>query len=105
MPAWTRSITLLLTIAAFLATTAAAFAATSDVLALTEAETETTEAPAVESGVVPAVEAPDAGEGEEEQPWTARFLAPAVLTIGIVAIVVSAIAYATRVRGRYRVVG
>ena len=52
----------------------------------------------------PAVVIPEAGEEESEDPWTARFLAPAVVVIGAATVVASAAYYIVRVRGRYRVV-
>ena len=52
----------------------------------------------------PAVEIPEEGESESEDPWTARFLAPAVVVIAVVAIGASLSYYVVRVRGRYRVV-
>lgn len=52
----------------------------------------------------PAVEAPPEAVEDEEPPWTSRFLAPAVLAIGVVAIGGTALYYALRIRGRYRVV-
>ena len=73
-------------------------------LATAEEMTEEDEAPSNESGLVPAEEAPPAGEEDEEQPWTARFLAPTVLAIGVIALVISVAYYGLRVRGRYEVV-
>ncbi len=52
----------------------------------------------------PAVVVPEAAEEEAEDPWTARFLAPAVVVIAVVAIGASASYYVVRIRGRYRVV-
>jgi hypothetical protein len=52
----------------------------------------------------PAVVVPDAEEDEAEDPWTARFLAPAVVVIAVVAVGASAAYYVVRIRGRYRVV-
>lgn len=75
------------------------------VLAYTEApEPTTTEASEPSSGIVPAEEAPDVAEEEEEQPWTARFLAPTVLAIGAIATVATIVVYGLRVRARYEVV-
>ncbi len=84
----------------------AAFAAGEHTVAFTTAETEaeTDEAPENTSGVEPAVEAPPAAEDDEEQPWTARFLAPTLLALGVVITVIATGYYATRIRGRYRVV-
>ena len=47
-------------------------------------------------------QAPEAAE-EEEDPWTARFLAPAVVVLCVVAIGASASYYVVRIRGRYRI--
>lgn len=83
----------------------APFAAAADgAVLLATAETETEVVPAEVSDVTPAVEA-EAGEAEdEEQPWTARYLAPTVLAIGVLGLVAAALVYAARIRGRYRVV-
>jgi hypothetical protein len=51
----------------------------------------------------PAVEAPAEAADEEEQPWTARYLAPAVLLLAVVAIGGSVLYYAVRIRGKYTV--
>jgi hypothetical protein len=51
----------------------------------------------------PAVEAPPEAADDEEQPWTARYLAPGVLVLGIVALAGSALYYGVRIRGKYRV--
>lgn len=55
------------------------------------------------AGDAPAVEAPPDGGEEEEDPWTARFLAPTVLLLGVVALGGSVLYYGARVRGKYRV--
>ena len=55
------------------------------------------------TGDAPAVEAPREVVDEKEEPWTARFLAPTVLLIGIVALGGSIFYYGSRVRGKYRV--
>jgi hypothetical protein len=52
----------------------------------------------------PAVEVPEPAEEETEDPWTTRFLAPAVVVIAAVAVGASAAYYVVRIRGRYRVV-
>lgn len=52
----------------------------------------------------PAVMVPEVAEEEDEDPWTARFLAPAVVVLGAVAVGAAASYYVVRVRGRYRVV-
>ena len=52
----------------------------------------------------PAVMVPEAAEEDEEDPWTARFLAPASVLIGVVVVGAAASYYIVRVRGRYRVV-
>jgi hypothetical protein len=49
----------------------------------------------------PAVEAPPEAAEDEEQPWTARYLAPTVLLLGVVALGGSVLYYAVRIRGRY----
>ena len=52
----------------------------------------------------PAVEIPEAEEADEEAPWTARFLAPAVVVIAAITVGASLAFYVVRIRGRYRVV-
>jgi hypothetical protein len=51
----------------------------------------------------PAVEVPEEAEDETEKPWTQRFLAPATLLLGALALGGSLLYYGVRVRGRYRV--
>jgi len=94
---------LLLLTTIFAGLPAAAFGA--ETVAFTEAEAEE-EAPAAEntSGVTPAVEAPSGAAEEAEQPWTARFLVPAVLALGIIAVVLVVVYYGVRMRGRYKIV-
>jgi hypothetical protein len=53
--------------------------------------------------VQPAVEAPPVSVEETEQPWTARFLAPTVVAIGVLSVAGAAVFYLVRVRGRYTV--
>lgn len=52
----------------------------------------------------PAVVVPEEAADESEDPWTARFLAPAMVVLGAVVVVGSLAYYVVRVRGRYRVV-
>ena len=52
----------------------------------------------------PAVMVPEEAEEETDDPWTARFLAPAVAVLGAVAVGSAAAYYVVRIRGRYRVV-
>jgi hypothetical protein len=52
----------------------------------------------------PAVEVPPPAAEDEQDPWTARFLAPAVVVIAVVAVGAAVSYYVVRVRGRYRVV-
>jgi hypothetical protein len=94
---------LLLLTAILMGLPAAAFGA--ETVAFTEAETEEVE-PAAEntSGVTPAVEAPAGDTEEEEHPWTARFLAPTLLVLGIIAVVLVVVYYGVRMRGRYEIV-
>jgi hypothetical protein len=53
---------------------------------------------------VPAEEAPAPEAEAEDEPWTARFLAPTVLAIGVITLLVSAGYYLVVVRGRYEVI-
>ena len=45
----------------------------------------------------------DAGDADEPA-WTFRFLVPTVLAISAIALVLTALLYGVRLRGRYRVV-
>jgi hypothetical protein len=60
-------------------------------------------APAETLAAEPAVILPEEAEEEEQDPWTARFLAPAVVVLSVVAVGASASYYVVRIRGRYRV--
>jgi len=73
----------------------------------TEGETtETTAVPEqISEGEGPAVEAPDKEVAEVEQPWTARFIYPAIVLGTIILIVGIAIGYNRSIRKRYQVVG
>lgn len=51
----------------------------------------------------PAVEAPAPVPPDTEQPWTARFLAPAIVVLGVAVVVAAGAYYIVKVRGRYRV--
>jgi hypothetical protein len=55
------------------------------------------------AGEGPAVESEPAEEEEEEQPWTARYLAPTTLLLGLLALGGSVLYYGVRIRGRYKV--
>lgn len=70
------------------------------VVTATPALAESTQVVAAE----PAVVVPEAVEEDEEDPWTARFLAPAAVVIGVVVVGASVSYYVVRIRGRYRVV-
>lgn len=52
----------------------------------------------------PAVEAPPEDEAEEDLPWTARYLAPTLLVLGVIAVIAAIGYYVVRLRGRYNVV-
>jgi hypothetical protein len=56
------------------------------------------------SAAEPAVVIPEEAEEADEDPWTARFLAPAVVVIGALAVGSAAAYYVVAIRGRYRVV-
>ena len=66
-------------------------------------QTPAVAAPAETLAAEPAVILPDEAEEAEEEPWTARFLGPAVVIICVAAIGASASYYVVRIRGRYRV--
>ena len=51
----------------------------------------------------PAVEAEMVEEADEEQPWTARFLAPLFVVIAVLSIVGAAVIYLGRIKRRYTV--
>ena len=59
-------------------------------------------APAEVVAAEPAVVVPAEEEADEEPPWTARFLAPAVVVIAVLAVGGSLSYYVVRIRGRYR---
>lgn len=106
----TRIITLLVSSALTLVFASPAWAAPRIVLTFTEGSSETTTTVAgtggagAETGIVPAVEAPPTSESETEAPWTQRFLAPAVLALGILGLIGSVAYYGIRIRARYHVV-
>jgi len=62
------------------------------------------QAPSRVAAAEPAVEVPKALDPALEQPWTARFLAPIVVVIGVVVVGAAGSYYILRIRGRYRVV-
>lgn len=105
MPILKRALVSCLFATALLAVPFAALGSEDGLILATEAETETEPAaPAGTSGIAPAEEAEPAGTEEAEPPWTFRFLAPLVLTLGVAGLVISLLAYVVRLKGRYRVV-
>jgi hypothetical protein len=106
----TRITTSLVFVALALVVAGPAWAAPRIIVTFTEGSSETTTTVAdpggvgTETGIVPAVEAPPTSESESEVPWTQRFLAPAVLALGILGLVGSIAYYGVRIRARYRVV-
>jgi hypothetical protein len=72
----------------------------------TETEvTETTVGPVQNSeGEGPAIEAPPVVIEVPEQPWTARFIYPAIVVITILLILALIIGYNHKIRNRYQVV-
>ncbi len=106
----TRILVVLAVAVLALVATSPAWAAPRIVVTFTEGSTETTTTVAdtggagTETGIVPAVEAPPTSETETEAPWTQRFLAPALLALGILGLVGSIAYYGVRIRARYRVV-
>ena len=80
--------------------------AVAPVLAFTESETETEvveEDQGSELGIIPAVESTPVAEEEADSPWTQRFLAPAVLALGVLGLAGSVAYYGLRIRGKYKV--
>lgn len=68
--------------------------------------TDTTAEPVqISEGEQPAIVAPPIEEGEEEQPWTSRFIYPLIVVGTFVLIIGLAIGYNTSIRSRYKVVG
>jgi len=67
-----------------------------------EETTDEVQLPADQQPAVPIAETEATAETEEA--WTFRFLVPTLLAIATVAIVLTVLLYAVRVRGRYRVV-
>jgi hypothetical protein len=56
-----------------------------------------------EAAAAPAVEAPAPLPPDTTEPWTARFLAPAIVVIGVAVVIAAGAYYVVRIRGRYRV--
>jgi len=52
----------------------------------------------------PAVLIPEQGEEADDDPWTARFLGPAVVAIAVIGVGATVFYYVVRIRGRFRVV-
>ena len=106
----TRIVTVLAIAMLVLVATSPAWGTPRIVVTFTEGSAETTTTVAdtggvgTETGIVPAVEAPPTSESETEAPWTQRFLAPAVLVLGILGLVGSIVYYGARIRARYRIV-
>ncbi|MYH54646.1 MAG: hypothetical protein F4135_00535 [Acidimicrobiia bacterium] len=69
-------------------------------------EEDPQETPAVEAEVpVPAISIPDEAPAEPEAEWSYRFLVPATLVLGTLAVVGAVIMYFVRVtKNRYRVI-
>jgi hypothetical protein len=68
--------------------------------------TDTTAEPVqISEGEQPAIVAPPIEEGEEEQPWTARFIYPLIVVGTFVLIIGLAIGYNQSIRTKYKVVG
>lgn len=74
------------------------------VAAFTEAETEEPAEPVNDSGITPAVEAPPEVPPEEDLPWTARYLAPTILALGVIGLIATIAIYGTRIGSKYEVV-
>ena len=99
----THRFVLLILVAVLVMVVASPALATED---STEGETtETTVAPEqIFEGEGPAIEVPAGQIEETEQPWTVRFIYPAILVMTILLIVGIAIAYNHNIRKRYRVI-
>ena len=68
--------------------------------------TDTTAEPVqISEGEGPAIVAPPIEEGEEEQPWTSRFIYPLIVVGTFVLIIGVVIGYNRSIRTRYKVVG
>lgn len=101
-----RLISVLLVVLSVVAAPAAALGANDSLFVATEepAGDDAPDEPQFPKGQEPAEMAPADAPDEEEQPWTARFLAPAILTLGVLGLVGSVAYYGIRVRSRYEVV-
>lgn len=101
-----RLLAVILVMSFVVAVPAAALALDDGVVLATEEPADETPAdePMFEEGQEPAEIAPPAAEDDAEQPWTTRFLAPALLLMGIVALIGSIAYYGVRVRNRYEIV-
>jgi len=58
----------------------------------------------ISEGEGPAVEAPPPAAGDDEQPWTARFIYPVIVLVTILLLVGLIIGYNRSIRTRYHVV-
>jgi hypothetical protein len=103
-----RTLMLIGVVVLVVALPATATAATGDGAVVVAFTDEPAEEPASESGdeggITPAEEAPPESEEDEEQPWTARYLAPTVVALGVITSLAAALYYGLRIRGRYQVV-
>jgi hypothetical protein len=84
---------------------AGAAAATDEAPTTTVAETELVDPDAPPDPNAPPVTVGDTTPEPVEEPWTARFLAPATAVLGLVIFVIVVAYYFIRIRGRYEVVG
>jgi hypothetical protein len=79
--------------------------ATDEAPTTTVAEAEAVDPDAPPDPNAPPVVVEDTTPELDEEPWTARFLAPATAVLGIVVFFVVVVYYFARIRGRYEVVG
>jgi hypothetical protein len=79
--------------------------ATDEAPSTTVAEAEAADPDAPPDPNAPPVVVEDTIPELDEEPWTARFLAPATAVLGIVIFVIVVVYYFARIRGRYEVVG
>lgn len=71
----------------------------------TETTDTTVEPVQISEGEGPAIVAPPIEEGDDEQPWTSRFIYPLIVVGTFVLIIGVAIGYNRSIRTRYKVVG
>jgi hypothetical protein len=100
-----RALAVICLVMAWFGSAIAAAQATEESPTTTVAEAEAADPDAPPDPNAPPVIVEEVTPELEEEPWTARFLAPATAVLGIVVFVLVVAYYFVRVRGRYEIVG